>query len=144
MTIRPVCLNRKRGSADNVWNIWGGISGVQTMLPGIITEGVHRRGLSLNALVKMMSANPARIFGLYPRKGSLSPGTDADLAIIDLDQEWTLTTDQLFYQNKHSAFEGYDFKGRVIQTLVRGRTVFENGQIVAAPGYGNLIKRESR
>ena len=137
----PCLTAQKAGAADNVWNIWGGISGVQTMLPGIITEGVHKRGLSLSALVKMMSSNPARIFGLYPQKGSLIPGADADLTIVDLDREWTLTAEQLFYQNKHSAFSGYEFKGYVTQTLVRGKTVFEDAQITVAPGCGKLISR---
>ncbi|MCB0012981.1 MAG: allantoinase AllB [Anaerolineales bacterium] len=136
----PCLPNQKAGAADNVWNIWGGISGVQTMLPGLLTEGVHRRGLSLSALVRMMSANPARIFGLYPRKGSLLPGADADIAIVDLDREWTLTTDMLFYQNKHSAFIGYQFKGAVTQTFVRGQTVYLDGRIMAKPGYGQLLR----
>ena len=138
----PCLIEQKAGSAENVWNIWGGISGVQTMLSGIITEGVHKRGLSLPLLVKMMSANPARIFNLYSQKGSLTPGTDADIAIVDLDHEWTLTTDQLFYQNKHSAFVGYSFKGKVVQTLVRGTLVYDDDKIIVEPGYGNLLTRQ--
>ncbi|MEM7114157.1 MAG: allantoinase AllB [Chloroflexota bacterium] len=135
----PCLISQKAGAADDVWQIWGGISGVQTMLSGILTEGVHKRGLSLSLLVKMMSANPARIFGLYPQKGSLLPGTDADLAIVDLDKEWTLTTEQLLYQNKHSAFVGYPFKGAVVHTLVRGLTIWQDGEIKAAAGTGNLL-----
>ena len=136
----PCLIEQKAGVADNVWEIWGGISGVQTMLQGIITEGVHKRGLSLSLLVKMMSSNPARIFGLYPQKGSLLPGSDADITIVDLDKEWTLTADQLLYQNKHSAFIGYEFKGAVLQTLVRGNTVWKDGKITAEPGTGRLLK----
>ncbi len=136
------CLPKdKAGAADDVWQIWGGISGVQTMLQGIITEGVHKRGLSLNLLVKMMSSNPARIFGMYPQKGSLEPGTDADIVIVDLDAEWTLTADQLLYLHKHSAFIGYEFKGAVSQTLVRGMPVWADGEIQVEPGYGNLVNR---
>ena len=135
----PCLLEQKAGAANNVWNVWGGISGVQTMLSGILTEGVHKRGLSLPALVKMMSANPARIFGIYPKKGALLPGADADITIVDLDKEWTLTADQLFYQNKHSAFIGYQFKGAVNRTLVRGETVYLDGAITASPGYGELL-----
>ncbi len=137
----PCLLSQKAGVAHDVWQIWGGISGVQTMLPGLLTEGVHKRGLSLSALVRMMSANPARIFGLYPSKGSLLPGADADFTVIDLDQVWTLTAEQLFYQNKHSAFVDYTFQGAVIQTFVRGRCVFREGQIEAEPGYGKLLIR---
>ena len=137
----PCLLSQKAGVAHDVWQIWGGISGVQTMLPGLLTEGVHKRGLSLSALVRMMSSNPARIFGLYPSKGSLLPGADADFTVVDLDKKWTLTADQLFYQNKHSAFVDYIFQGAVIQTFVRGRCVFREGQIEAEPSYGKLLIR---
>ena len=139
----PCLPSQKAGAAHDVWQIWGGISGVQTMLPGLLTEGVHKRGLSLSALVRMMSANPARIFGLYPRKGSLFPGADADFTVVDLDKEWTLETDQLLYQNKHSAFIGYQYRGTVTQTFVRGNCVYRDEQIIAQPGYGQLLLRAS-
>ena len=140
----PCLVSQKAGAADDVWQIWGGISGVQTMLPGIITEGVHKRGLSLSQLVKMMSANPARIFGLYPQKGSLLPGTDADLTIVDLDKEWTLTKEMLCYHSKHSAFLGYSYKSEVTQTLVRGKTVWHNGELQVEGGYGRLLLRSQK
>ena len=120
----PCLWQDKAAGMDNIWKAWGGISGVQTMLPAILTEGVHKRGLSLTDLVRMMSANPARIFGLYPKKGSLSKGADADLTVVDLDAEWTLGVDDLYYKNKHSAYLGCSFKGKVLQTFVRGKSVF--------------------
>ena len=132
--------DKEPGMAD-IWQAWGGISGVQSMLPAVLTEGVHKRGLSLSALVRMMAANPARIFGLYPQKGSLLPGTDADLVVVNLDKEWTLSVDDLFYKNKHSAYVGYSFKGAVERTIVRGVTVYRDGQITAQPGYGQLLRR---
>jgi allantoinase len=127
---------------DDIWKAWGGISGVQSMLPALLTEGVHKRGLSLTALARMLSANPARLFGLYPQKGAIRPGADADLVVVDLEAEWTLTADQLLYKNKFSAYEGYPFKGKVQQTLVRGQTVFADGEILVQPGYGNLLRRQ--
>lgn len=133
----------KEPGMDNIWQAWGGISGVQSMLPVLLTEGVHKRGLSLPELVRMMSANPARIFGLYPQKGSLLPGADADVTIIDLDKEWTLTVDDLLYKNKHSAYVGYTFKGAVERTIVRGQTVYLEGRILAEPGYGQLVRRQT-
>lgn len=131
----------KEPGLDNIWRAWGGISGVQSMLPAILTEGVHKRGLSLPAVVRMMAANPARIFGLYPRKGSLLPGADADLVVVDLDRDWTLSVDDLFYKNKHSAYIGQSFKGAVERTIVRGVTVYHNGQITVQPGFGQLLRR---
>ena len=85
-----------------------------------MTEGVHKRGLALSELVRMTSAGPSRrLFGVYPKKGSLQPGSDADLTVVDLEQEWTLDPEMLFYQNKYSAYDGLTFKGKVVQTLVR-------------------------
>ncbi len=131
----------KAPGMENIWQAWGGISGVQSMLPVMLTEGVHKRGLPLPSLVRMMAANPARIFGLYPQKGALLPGSDADLTIIDLNKEWTLSVDDLLYKNKHSAYVGYSFKGAVERTIVRGVTVYQDGQITASPGFGQLLRR---
>ncbi|MBK8986321.1 MAG: allantoinase AllB [Chloroflexi bacterium] len=131
----------KEPGLDNIWQAWGGISGVQTLLPVLLTEGVHKRGLTLPQLVRLTSANPARIFGLYPRKGSLLPGADADLVVVDLDAEWELAAEDLFYRHKHSAYVGCQFKGKVEQTWVRGKLVYENGRVCAEPGYGQFLRR---
>lgn len=137
----PCTWDEKAKGMDNVWKAWGGISGIQTMLPALLTEGVHKRGLSLPALARMTSTNPARLFGLAPNKGAIRPGADADLAVVDLDKEWTLTADQLFYKNQFSAYVGYSFKGKVERTLVRGVTVYQDGKILAEPGFGKLLRR---
>ncbi len=108
------------------------------------SEGVNKRGLPLPALARMLSYNPARLFGLYPQKGAIQPGADADLVVVDLDKEWTLPAEQLFYKNKFSAYVGSTFKGRVERTLVRGKTVYQDGQIMAQPGYGKLLRRAHR
>ena len=139
----PCPWDDKAPGLENIWKAWGGIQGVQTMLPALLTEGVHRRGLSLPALMKMLAANPARLFGLYPRKGAIMPGADADLVALDLDHVWTLTVDQLLYKNKHSAYVGREFRGRVQRTWVRGQTVYADGQIKAEPGYGKWLRRET-
>ncbi|MDX1414639.1 MAG: allantoinase AllB [Candidatus Promineifilaceae bacterium] len=131
----------KEKGLDNIWNAWGGITGVQAMLPAMLTEGVNKRGLPLTLLVKMMSANPARIFGLYPQKGSLLPGSDADITVIDLQKEWTLTAEDLFSRHQQSAYVGYTFKGAVDRTIVRGKTVYRGGEITVEPGNGQLLRR---
>lgn len=138
----PCLWDDKAPGMQDIWRAWGGISGVQTMLPALLTEGVHKRGLPLPDLVRMISANPARIFGLYPQKGALQPGSDADMTIIDLDAKWRLSTEDLLYKNKHSAYIGYTFKGKVEQTFVRGQPVFQHGKIVAQPGSGKALSRQ--
>ncbi|HEX9013503.1 MAG TPA: allantoinase AllB, partial [Anaerolineaceae bacterium] len=137
----PCTWAEKAPGMDNIWKAWGGISGIQSMLPALLSEGVNKRGLPLQDLVRLTASNPARIFGLYPQKGALLPGSDADLTVIDLDREWTLTAEDLFYRNKHSAYVGRTFKGQVERTLVRGVTVFHDGQITARPGHGRLVRR---
>ena len=137
----PSTWELKEAGNENIWKAWGGLSGVQTMLPVLLTEGVNRRGLALPELVRMTSSGPARLFGVYPKKGSLQPGADADLAVVDLYAEWTLEPEMLFYQNKYSAYDGLTFKGRVEQTLVRGQTVYQDGKILVESGYGKYLRR---
>ncbi len=137
----PSTWELKAIGEQDIWKAWGGMSGVQTMLPVLLTEGVHRRGLALPELVRMTSSGPARLFGVYPKKGSLQPGADADLAVVDLYAEWTLEPEMLLYQNKYSAYDGLTFKGRVEQTLVRGQTVYQDGKILVESGYGKYLRR---
>ena len=140
----PCNWEEKAKGLDNVWKAWGGISGIQTMLPALLSEGVNKRDLPLPQLMKLLATNPARLFGVYPQKGTIAVGCDADLVIVDLNREWTLSADQLFYKNKHSAFVGYSFKGAVDRTFVRGQTVYQNGQITVEPGFGQAVRRTSR
>ncbi|MEN4013493.1 MAG: allantoinase AllB [Chloroflexota bacterium] len=139
----PCLWEDKATGMDNIWQAWGGISGIQTMLPAILTEGVNRRGMPLTLLTRLLSANPARIFGLYPQKGAIQAGADADLVVVNIDKEWTLTTDMLLSKNRHSPYVGYSFKGCVERTLVRGTTVYQDGVVIGKPGYGLLLRRNS-
>ena len=123
----------------DVWQAWGGISGVQTTLPVLLDEAVHRRGLPLPRLVTLTAGNPARRFGLYPRKGALVSGSDADLTLVDLDGEWILGHADLHTRWPISPFIGRTFRGRVVATLVRGTTVYRQGEVLARPGFGRLL-----
>jgi allantoinase len=137
----PCPPEEKARGAGDVWQACGGINGVQTLLPLMVSEGVHRRGMPLERLVALTSANAARIFGLYPRKGSLLPGADADIVIVDPDREWTITADRLRYRHRLSPFLGWRVKGWIEHVLVRGRTVVRDGELVGEPGRGRLIRR---
>ena len=124
---------------DDVWSAWGGLSGVQTLLPALLTEGVHARGLSLPDLVKLTSANPSRRLGLYPRKGTLDVGSDADVVLVDLEREWVLNAADLRTRWPISPFIGRRFRGAVVTTLVRGSVVWQDGAMHVAPGFGQLV-----
>jgi allantoinase len=130
--------DKQRGEQD-IWAAWGGITGVQTLLPLLLHEGVQQRGMSLPLLTKLTAANPARLFGLYPTKGTLRPGADADFVIIDPNEEWTIQSSDLFAKHKHTPYDNRTIRGRVRTTAVRGQVVYHNGNITAPPGYGRLL-----
>ena len=119
---------------------WGGVSGVQSTLAVMLTEGVHRRGLTLVALAQLLATRPAQRLGLT-RKGEIRAGKDADLVLIDLDGEWTLTAGALETRSGLSPYLGRQFKGRVARTVVRGRTVYADGVVTGAPGDGWFVQR---
>ena len=138
----PFPPDRYEKGMENVWEGGGGVMGLQSMLPAVITEGVHRRGMSWELLARLMSSNPARVFGIYPRKGALLPGSDADLTIVDPGPEWTLREEDLLYRHRQSPYVGRKFKGMVSETIVRGETVYRNGEILAKPGHGRVVERQ--
>jgi allantoinase len=138
----PSTWDEKVSGMDNIWKAWGGVGGVQTMLSVLLTEGVHKRGLELSDVVRMMSGNPARIYGIHPRKGSLMPGSDADLVVVDIEKKWTVREEDLFYQNPQSPFVGYELTGVVERTILRGTTVYQNGTFHVKPGFGKVVRRE--
>ena len=136
----PSTWAEKEGGLAYIWQAWGGISGLQTMLPLMLTAGYHQRGVPLPTLGKLLCTNPARLYGLYPQKGAIASGADADLAIVDLHQTWTLAADDLLYHNRISPFIGRTFQGKVMRTLVRGETVYEEGKIKVQPGFGRFLR----
>ena len=130
----PAPMNMKTGA--NFFKIWGGISGVQSTLPALLTHGHHSRGIALSQIAAMLSANPAQRFGLAG-KGRLEAGCDADLALVKLDQNWTL--EEVLYKHAQSPYLGQRFTGRVAQTLLRGETVWD-GQRVVGQARGKLVR----
>jgi allantoinase len=121
---------------DDIWSAWGGLAGVQTLLPALLSEGVQARGMSLPRLATLTSGTPARRLGLYPRKGVLEIGSDADMALVDLQREWTLAEGDLRTRWPINPFVGRTFRGQVVATLVRGTSVWHDGEARVAPGYG--------
>jgi dihydroorotase-like cyclic amidohydrolase len=126
---------------DDIWAAWGGLGGVQTLLPALLSEAVHARGLSLPRLVSLTAASPAKRLGLYPRKGVLEPGSDADIALVDLHKTWTLQPEDLRTRWPINPFVGRTFTGQVRATLVRGSVVWQDGAPRVASGFGQLLPR---
>lgn len=139
----PYRPERKAAGLASVWEAGMGLTGIETMLPLFLTEAVGRRGLPLTAVARLLSTGPARIAGLYPRKGVIAVGADADLALCNLDAPWTVRGAAFQGLGTWSAFEGMTATTRVIRTLVRGRTVQNEGRPGVEPGYGTMLKRRS-
>jgi len=135
----PCLWEEKVAGEDDIFVAWGGISGLQSTLPVLFTEGVHKRGLKLSELVRMTSSDPARLFGFDYCKGSLAPGADADIVLVDPSAETTLTADQIYYRNAHSAYLGAQFIGAVQKTISRGLTVFDGQRIIGPAGHGGRL-----
>ncbi len=111
---------------------------VETMLPLVFDEGVRTDRITLSRLVRVMCENPARIFGLYPEKGVLRPGSDADLVIFDPKAEWTIVRADLHSRATYTAYEGRRCVGKAITSIQRGEVVLEEGRLVARPGRGRF------
>ncbi len=135
----PCPAERKRCGDDDIWLAWGGIAGIQSTLPVLLTEAVHRRGLSLPTLARLLSAGPAQRCGLA-RKGAIRAGADADLAIVDLDREWTFSEGDVHTRARITPYAGLRFRGAVVRTLVRGRVVWDDGAFPAEPGWGRFVR----
>jgi allantoinase len=117
---------------SDIWSAWGGIAGVQTLLPVLLAQG----RLPLEHVVRLTSAAPAQRFGLHPRKGALVPGSDADLVLVDVERSFTLRSEDLLTRWRMSPFIGKTLQGSVVATMVRGTLVYRNGSLVGAPGHG--------
>ncbi len=122
----------------NFFKVWGGISSVQHTLPLLLTEGRVNRGLPLTRIADLISANVAHRFQI-PNKGKIAIGFDADFALVDLKQRFTVTKKDLFYRHPHSPYVGRTLTGRVVQTILRGKTIFKDGKIISTH-RGQLIK----
>jgi dihydroorotase-like cyclic amidohydrolase len=130
---------KRRGEAD-IFEAPLGCQVIQETVPVVLSEAVHQRGMALDAFARFSSTTAARTAGLFPRKGTIRPGSDADLVLWDLDATWTVDpAAQQFSKNPCSPFEGRAVRGKVVRTLVRGATVFADGEIVAEPGSGRFL-----
>ncbi|WP_100486839.1 allantoinase AllB [Sporolactobacillus pectinivorans] len=122
----------------DLWSIPAGMPGTETMVP-LMLNAVNEGRITLQKLTALLSENPAKRFGIYPQKGSLEVGTDADITIVDMNKESIIKAENLHSKSKITAYDGWHIKGLPVETIVRGETVMKNGEIVHKP-LGHVVR----
>jgi len=121
------------------WEAPAGLCGAETSVNLMLNE-VNKDKLSINDYVRLSSERPAKIWGIYPRKGSLEPGADADITIVDMNKKKIIRASELHSKSKTSPYDGMEVKGSPVATIVRGAFVMRDGELIGKKGYGELIK----
>lgn len=137
----PYTKEEKERGSEDIFVPPAGFPGLSTRLPLLFTA-VKEGKMELDRMVELICENPAKIFGLYPKKGTIAVGSDADFVIIDPDKKGIISKDKMFTKCRDSAlvYEGWEVYGKPEKTIVRGRVVFDNSEITVSPGYGEIIK----
>lgn len=129
---------------EDIFEVASGCPGVELILPLMFSEGTARRGLSVGRLAELLCEGPARRFGLWPRKGALLPGSDADLAVLDPAEEWTVRPEELVTAAGWSPYTGMKLAGWVRHTILRGEVVYDGERVIGEPGSGGFVRPERR
>jgi len=139
----PFCFKeQKELGKDDFTKIPNGGPGVEHRLSLIYTGGVHGKRFSANRFVELVSTTPAKLFGLYPRKGTIAVGSDADLVLFDPNAEHTISAKTHHMRVDYSMFEGIKVKGMPKTVLSRGRTIIDNNKFTGRPGAGQFLRRQ--
>jgi len=127
---------------DDVWSALAGFPGIGTILPILLSEGVNKDRITLDQLIQLTSTNAAKIFGMYPKKGTLEKGADADITLIDLKKEKKVSTELFGGFSDYIVYDGWNLKGWPVKTIVRGELIAEDFQVLGKANYGKLVKRK--
>lgn len=138
----PYMPEQKAVGHHSIWEAGMGLAGIETSVPMFLGHAYHRRGLSLQKIAQMTATAPAKTFGLYPRKGAIAVGFDADIALYDINAAWDVEGAAFQGYATWSAFEGMRCDARVERTLVRGKTVYDRqASSQPSPGWGRFTAR---
>jgi dihydropyrimidinase len=135
-------VEQKAAGQDDFTRVPYGVPGLQTEMQVIYSEGVTKGRISVNTFVAAFCTNPARIFGLYPRKGTIAVGSDADLVLFDPSRTLTIGDWRLYSRAGYDPFEGLQVSGVPVLTLSRGEVVAREGQVLGRPGRGEHLLRK--
>jgi len=128
--------------AQDLWTAPSGMPGVETFFPILLSEGVSKGRMGLQKLVELLCYNNARTFGIYPRKGTISIGSDADIIVVDLNKRVKLShADSHYSVSNYCPYEGWEVQGWPVLTMLRGNVIMKDGRLLAKPGTGKYIPR---
>jgi dihydropyrimidinase len=133
-------INLKLGGST-VWDALAGFPGMGTMIPILLSEGVNKGKITFQQFANLTSLNAAKIFGMFPAKGIIQKGSDADIVLVDMKLEKKVSTELLNGFSDYTVYEGLTLRGWPVKTLVRGSVVSEDSKIIQKPGYGKFIAR---
>ena len=137
----PFTLEQKAMGKDNFAKIPNGHPAVEHRMEFMYSEGVEKGRISLNKMVELCSTNAAKIFGMYPKKGTISIGSDADILLLDPNEKHTISASTHHMNCDYSAYEGWKVKGKTKMVVLRGKVAIENGECHMKPGEGQFIPR---
>jgi dihydropyrimidinase len=137
----PFFMKQKEMGKDDFSKIPNGAPGIELRMALMYSEGVEKKRISLNKYVELTSTNSAKIFGMYPQKGTIAIGSDADIAVLDPNKEVTISKGMLHENVDYTPFEGFKVKGYPVATFSRGELIAENGEFLGEKGRGQFIKR---
>jgi dihydropyrimidinase len=141
----PFCFaDQKMLGKDDFTKIPNGGPGIEHRMQLIHHHGVNAGKLSLNRFVEITSTAPARIFGMYPKKGTIAAGSDADVVLWDPNSEYTISAATHNMRVDYSMFEGFKVRGNARQVYSRGELIVENGKYLGKAGRGNYLRRAAR
>jgi len=141
----PFCMKeQKELGRDDFSKIPNGAPGIETRMSLVFDGGVRTGKISMNRYVELTSTSPAKIFGLFPRKGTIAPGSDADVVVFDPEKKQTLSAKTLHMKVDYNPYEGREVTGAAETVLSRGHVIVENGKFVGRAGAGSFLKRNPR
>jgi dihydropyrimidinase len=134
-------FSKRQGEREGFHKIPNGGPGIEHRIPALFDGAVKKRGMSRSRFVELVATNPARLFGLYPRKGTIAIGSDADLVLFDPDEKWTIRAAEQHSRVDYTLFEGFEVEGRVKKTFLRGQLIVDGERWLGREGMGEFLKR---
>jgi dihydropyrimidinase len=141
----PFCMKEQKTMGKGDFSkIPNGAPGIETRMSLVYDGGVRQGRISLNRFVELTSTSPAKIFGLFPKKGTIAPGSDADIVVFDPEKTVTLSAKTLHMNVDYNPYEGREVTGATDTVISRGRVIIDRGKFVGRAGAGSFIKRSAR